>query len=314
VVRTDASTLVVLVGATAAGKTSLALEVAREFSDPLELISLDSRQIYRGLDLGTGKPSLQEREALPHHLVDIIDPAESFDAGRYRRCVEELLPELRRRGVTPIVVGGAGFYLRALQEGFFDLPENPELLARLRREWKEVSGEELRSRLREVDPERAEQLHPNDRYRLERALEIHALSGKSMSELAREFTPRPVLGMNLRVFHLQPARWKLHAKIARRAEQWLRGGWIEETRALLEEGWAEDSPGLSILGYREIVSSLRNPGQSEDLLERILVATRRYARQQEIWFRKLEVELRATPENPALQRQLLQALRESAPS
>lgn len=312
--RAGASSLVVLVGATASGKTRLALELAKEVEAPLELISLDSRQIYRGLDLGTGKPSPQERQALPHHLVDILDPDERFDAGRYRRRVEELLPKLYERGVTPIVVGGAGFYLRALQEGFFDLPEDPERLAKLRREWKSLSGEELRGRLHEVDPERAAQLHPNDRYRLERALEIHALSGKSMSELTRDFRPRPVLGLNLRIFHLQETRWKLHAKIAHRAEQWLHGGWIEETRHLLQAGWKEDSPGLSILGYREIVAFLKNPTQSEQLFERILVATRRYAKQQEIWFRKTEVELRATPENPALKSQLLAALRESAAS
>jgi len=312
--RDSTPSLVVLVGATATGKTRLALEVAREFEAPLELISLDSRQIYRGLDLGTGKPSLEERQELPHHLVDIIDPDERFDAGRYRRRVEELLPGLFARKVTPIVVGGAGFYLRALQEGFFDLPEDPELLAELRREWKQLSGEELSRRLHEVDPERAAQLHPNDRYRLERALEIHALSGKSMSELAREFRPSPVVGLKLRVFHLQETRWKLHAKIASRAEQWLHGGWIEETRELLQKGWGRDSPGLSILGYREIVSFLENPGPSEELFERVLVSTRRYARQQEIWFRKTEVELRATPENPALKSQLLKALRESASS
>jgi tRNA dimethylallyltransferase len=310
----ELSSLVVLVGATATGKTNLALRLAHASGSSLELISLDSRQIYKRLDLGTGKPSPSEREALPHHLVDLIEPDERFDAGRYRRQVEEVLPRLLQREVTPIVVGGAGFYLRALQEGFFTIPENPELLSSLREEWATLSTAEVRRRLFGVDPERAQALHPNDRYRMERALEIHALCGTSMTQLAQDFRPHPVLGLKLRVFHLQQPRWKLHASIARRAEAWLQTGWIEETRALLDEGWKEDGPGLSILGYRDIVSYLKNACAREELLERIVVATRRYARQQEIWFRKLEVEARGTGENPEFERQLLAALREGGSS
>ncbi len=308
-----ASSLVVLVGATGSGKTGLALQLAERFDGALELVSLDSRQIYRGLDLGTGKPTPSERERLPHHLIDLIDPDQRFDAGRYRRAVEELLPRLWDRGVTPIVVGGAGFYLRALEEGFFDLPRNDALLAQLRRQWQRLPKEELRRRLLEVDPQSAERLHPNDRYRMERALEIHALTGRSMSEQARDFTPRPVLDLRLRVFHLQWPRWTLHARIARRAEAWLDGGWIEETRGLLAQGWSPDSPGLRILGYREIVDHLAGRIDRRALEERVVIETRRYARRQETWFRKHPVELRATGEDPALVEQILRALEASRP-
>ncbi len=309
-----ATSLVVLVGATGSGKTALALKAAARFSGRLELVSLDSRQIYRGLDIGTGKPTAEERERLPHHLIDLIDPDESYDAGRYRRAVEELLPRLWQRGVTPIIVGGAGFYLRALQEGFFELPADPEGLEGLRRQWKELDSAELRHRLEEVDPESAARLHPNDRYRMERALEIHALSGRSMSEWSRSFTPRPVLDLELKVFHLQWPRWTLHARIARRAETWLRQGWIEETQRLLDEGWAPDCPGLGILGYREIVAHLSGSLPRRELEERVVVATRRYARRQETWFRKLAVELRATGEDPSFLDSLLRALEAATPS
>jgi tRNA dimethylallyltransferase len=306
--------LVVLVGATATGKTELALSLVDRFEGSLELVSLDSRQIYRELEIGTGKPDARERERLPHHLIDLIDPDETYDAGRYRGAVEELLPRLWERGVTPLLVGGAGFYLRALAQGFFDLPEDPEKLARLREEFRALDLEELRSRLAQVDPASARRLHPNDRYRIERALEIHGLSGRSMSELSAEFTARPVLGLRMEIHHLQQPRWQLHGRIARRARAWLEGGWIEETQALLEAGWAPDSPGLSILGYREIVEHLCEPGSMPRLEERVVFATRQYARQQEIWFRKLEVMLRATRENPQLGDSLLAALERSRPA
>lgn len=306
--------LVVLVGPTASGKTELALSLVDRFEGVLELVSLDSRQIYRRLEVGTGKPDLTEQQRLPHHLIDLIDLDQTYDAGRYRSAVEELLPELWERGVTPLVVGGAGFYLRALAQGFFDLPEDPEALARIRGELAGLELDELRVRLAACDPQSSQRLHPNDRYRIERALEIYALSGRSMSELTAEFRPRPILGLELEIHHLQLPRWQLHGRIARRTKTWLDGDWIDETKSLLAEGWAPDSPGLSILGYREIVEQLRDPGPLARLEERIVFATRQYARQQEIWFRKLSVVLRATRENPQMAAGLLSALERSRPT
>ncbi len=306
--------LVVLVGATASGKTHLALSLVDRFPGELELVSLDSRQIYRELQLGTGKPRPEECARLPHHLIDLIDPDESFDGGRYRRAVELLLPEIWKRGVTPIVVGGAGFYLRALSEGFFDLPEDPERLGAIRSELRDLELEELRARGGQQEHGTAQRLEPNDRYRIGRPVENHAGSGRSMTELSAEFEPEPVLGVELILHHLQLPRWQLHGRIARRARAWLDGPWIEETKALLEAGWAPDSPGLRILGYREIVAHLQESSSRAELEEKVLAATRQYARQQEIWFRKLSVALRATGENPRLGESLVHALERSRPT
>jgi tRNA dimethylallyltransferase len=278
--------LPVLVGPTGSGKTDLALRAAALSSFPVEVIGLDSRQIYRQLEVGTAKPTQEERARLPHHCVDFLDIDESYDAGRYRARVERTLPRLWERGVVPLVVGGAGFYLRALREGFLELPESGTQLAVLRAAMEAESLEALRERLAILDPPSAARIHPNDRYRISRALEIQELSGEPLSQHEKHFEPRAVCGVEFAIVHLSPPRPLLHERIERRAHAWLNGPWQAEVAALLAAGREATAPGLSVLGYPEVLASLRNELDDAQLLERVVIATRRYARQQETWFRK----------------------------
>jgi tRNA dimethylallyltransferase len=300
--------LVTLVGPTGSGKTDLAIRASRRSGRPIEIVALDSRQLYRSLNVGTGKPDSAQRRLVPHHLLDVLELDEAFDAARYRRAVESLLPRVWDRGAVPFFVGGAGFYLRALQEGFYALPHDPLRLAQIRGRLQSLSDDELWSRLSAADARMAELLHPHDRYRVSRALELLELSGHRPSELRQRFEPLPVLGCAFDVVHLSPERPKLHEHIAARTDLWLRGGWYEEVRMLLDRGWDPGCPGLSILGYREIVSVLSGVLDPESARERIVVATRRYARQQETWFRKCAAVVRGRAHEAALEAKLVELL------
>lgn len=303
--------LVVLVGPTASGKTDLAVEAVEEAGVPAEILALDSRQLYRGLDVGTGKPSASQRARVPHHLLDFLDPAETYDAARYRSRAESVVGEVVDRGAVPLFVGGAGFYLRALREGFLDVDADPRRLRELRAEHDSMGEQELHDRLRAVDAETAERLHPNDRYRVGRALEIHRLTGRPLSEHEREFRPSPVLGAAFEVLHLSPDRARLHQRIEARTRRWLGGAWREEVEARLAEGLPPDCPGLRILGYREVVEWIEGRRSAAECEQEIITRTRQYARQQETWFRKEEAVWRGS-EPEAGRRALVEALREAA--
>ncbi len=280
---------VVLVGATAAGKTDLAIEAAKRCSRPVEILGLDSRQLYRGVDVGTGKPDAAQRAAVAHHLLDEIDLQATPDAAWYRRRCAMVTRAVLERGHVPLWVGGSGFYLRALREGFFELKADPLERRRVREEIESLDDESLRARLRAVDPDSAERIHPHDRYRLGRALEIHLLSGRTATELYAAFRPRPLLGARFELVHLRPERRSLHRRIEARTRAWLAGGWVEEIEALLAAGTDPSAPGLQILGYRSLVQALVAGEDPRTRAEEIDVATRRYARQQETWFGKLPV-------------------------
>ncbi len=289
-----AGTCPVIVGPTAVGKTALITQLARTF--PIEIISLDSRQVYRGLRIGTAQPTADELATCPHHLIDFLPPEETYDAARFRADFCRVHQEITARGGRPVVVGGAGLYLTAIREGFFDLGEGGRPLADVRAELDKLGDGEIRRRLQAADQAAWSRIHANDRYRSQRALEICEVAGRPMSDLAAAQKPDPALGLEFAVFVLERPVAELDARIAARTRAMLQGGWLEETRALLEQHDPE-CPGLASIGYREIVAHLRGelaPAQVEEAIVRV---TRQYAKRQRTWFRKVEAQGRGTPES-----------------
>jgi len=299
----------VIVGPTAVGKTALVTALARAF--PVEIISLDSRQVYHGLRIGTAQPTPEELATCPHHLIDFLPPEETYDAARYRRDFCRVHAEITARGGRPVVVGGAGLYLTALREGFFDLGGDGRPLEAVRAELDALDDEEVRRRLHAADPNTWQRIHANDRYRSQRALEICEVAGRPMSELAAGQHPRPALGLSFPVFVLERPVAELDARIAARTRAMLAGGWLEEVRALLDDH-APDCPGLASIGYREIVAHLQGilaPAQVEDSIIRV---TRQYAKRQRTWFRKVEGVGRGRPDDPGLAAAIRRQLSEVA--
>ena len=299
-----AGTCPVIVGPTAVGKTALITKLAREF--PIEIISLDSRQVYRGLRIGTAQPTADELAMCPHHLVDFLPPEETYDAARFRADFCRVHQEITARGGRPVVVGGAGLYLTAIREGFFDLGEGGRPLADVRAELDKLGDGEIRRRLQAADQAAWSRIHANDRYRSQRALEICEVAGRPMSDLAAAQKPDPALGLEFAVFVLERPVAELDTRIAARTRAMLQGGWLEETRALLEQHDPE-CPGLASIGYREIVAHLRGelaPAQVEEAIVRV---TRQYAKRQRTWFRKVEAAGRGSPTDADVLRGLLAA-------
>jgi tRNA dimethylallyltransferase len=276
-------TAAILFGATATCKTALAVQVAAHV--PVEVISADSRQVYRQLDVGTAKPTEEERRAVPHHLVDFLDLECSYTAARFAADTRRLCGEIRARGRVPLIVGGAGFYLKVLREGLFDAPYSDAELQEVRREVLGWTTDAIRKELAVRDPERLAAIHPNDRYRLSRALEICIASGSSVTALT---AARPAPAHSFVEGRIQIARDTLHRRIAIRTEQMLQGGWIEEVRTLLEQGGDPTSPGFESLGYPHVVEHVQGKLDLERCAELVNRDTRRFARHQETWFRKTQ--------------------------
>lgn len=275
--------LVAIVGPTAAGKSSLALGLAQQFSG--EIISADSVQVYRGLDIGTAKPSLADRRIVPHHLIDIINPDQDYSAALFRRQAGELICILHERQKPIFVVGGTGLYLKALTRGLFRGPAaNTGFRARLNREADTKGNPFLHHRLQELDPEAAARIHPQDRMRIVRALEVHSQSQRKISEFQEEhrFQEAPY-----EVFKIGPffEREELYRRIETRTEEMMERGWVEEVKTLLDQGYLPHLKSLQSLGYKHIVSYLSGKISLEEAVRLIKRDTRRYAKRQITWFK-----------------------------
>ena len=282
VTEEEAPECLAILGPTGIGKSGLSLSVAAALDG--EIINADSIQTYRGLEIGTSKPTAKDRKLVPHHLLDFLDPAERFSAGEFALRATSVVADIRQRRRLPLVVGGNGFYLRALFDGLSPIPTVPskvreELEERLLAEGLEALYEELLC----VDAKTAARISPNDRQRILRALEVVAATGRPLSSWQEE--RRRKLEFSVLRIGLTCARDVLYDRLALRARRMLESGWLEEVRGLLEAGIEEDSPAFQAIGYRELAAHLRGDITLDQATSALLQATRRYAKRQLTWFR-----------------------------
>lgn len=277
--------LVAIVGPTASGKTGLALALAERL--PAEIINVDSMQVFRSLDVGSDKPTQAMRARVPFHLVDVVDPGEPMDAATFASRADEAIAGILGRGRVPLAAGGTGLYHRALRQGLVEGPGRDDALREALRKERDAHGvEAMHARLAEVDPATAAKLHPRDWVRIERALEIHTLTGKPLGALHAAHGGRtaPQRYRSVVIGCARP-RAELHARIEQRLGEMWRGGLIEETQALLEAGFTLETLPLKALGYAHAARMLSGELSSEQALELAVRDTRRFARRQLTWFR-----------------------------
>lgn len=273
----------VLLGPTGVGKTGLAVTIAEEVG--AEVISCDSRQVYRFMDIGTAKPTKAEQRRVRHHLIDVADPDEEYNAGRYAREALEVIGRLSKKGMPFLVVAGTGLYLRAVLRGFFDAPGIPnEIKKRIATEAKKLGQKAMHERLKQVDPESGRRIHPNDPQRTMRALEVYEATGKPLSEwwrngraVRKEHEPR-LVGMT------RP-RDVLYDRIDKRVEEMIDQGLVEECHFLLTRGYSPELNSLRTLGYREVFEHLEGKRDLPTTVALIQKNTRNYAKRQMTWFR-----------------------------
>jgi tRNA dimethylallyltransferase len=290
----------VLAGPTASGKTTLIVALARRH--PIEVISLDSRQIHHGLRIGTAQPTPEEQALCRHHLIDFVPPTESYSAARFRQDFIAAYEDIRARGRVPILVGGAGLYLSAVEKGLFEMPGlDPATTAQVREQLAGLPTEDIRAQLQERDPASHARIHPSDRYRSQRALEICLATGRTMTEQmqAHDQQPDPALALTFPLVWVTRDRTELHARIAARTRAMLNAGWMEETAGLLATH-GPHARALRAIGYREIVAHLQGDLGEDELEPRITAATRQYAKRQETWFRPLPKAAEGRPDDPAI--------------
>lgn len=285
-----------LLGPTASGKTAAALELAQSFA--IEIISIDSALVYRGLDIGAAKPSAEERAAVPHHLIDIRDPAQSYSAADFVKDAVPLVHEIRGRGRLPLIVGGTMLYAKALREGLSQLPAaNPELRARLEAEAAQSGWPAMHQRLAALDPATAARLAPADSQRIQRALEVIELTGRPLSE---QQTGAQEAALNLLCLALVPAdRAALHARIEKRFDQMLEAGFLDEVRGLMARGDLHpELPSMRAVGYRQAWEHLARGTRFADFRAAGIAATRQLAKRQLTWLRSMEGVERFDPLEP----------------
>ncbi len=299
------SPLLAIVGPTASGKSALAIWLAERLNG--EIIACDSTQLYRGFDIGTAKPSLEERRGIPHHLLDVLEPHEEATAGGYRERALVVLTKLREKGRLPIFTVGTGLYLRALLEGLAELPlRSEELRDRLRNSAARRSGGHLHRILQHLDPIAAQRISSADQQKLLRAIEVCLLTRKPMTEVFAAGR-KPLVGWRPIKIGLMPERELLYARIHRRTEQMLVLGWLDEVQGLLQRGIAPESKGFDFIGYRQLHAVLRNDMSMDAARAEIQQGTRRYAKRQLTWFRR-EPDVQwfnGFADDPALQEQTL---------
>ena len=271
-----------IVGPTAVGKTEISIALAKKLDG--EIVSADSMQVYRGMDIGTAKPSPEQMAQVPHHLIGILDLQESFSVAEFRKLAEEKIQEIRNRGHVPLITGGTGLYVKALTEGIFEGPSaNWELRKSLRTKEKEFGPGYLYEELRRVDPESAKRIASNDLRRIVRALEVYETTGKTITENQREWeTKRP----GVTIIGIDMERKALNERINTRVDEMFEAGLVKETEGLLGKGIENNRTAMQAIGYKEVIGHLRGEYSLDRAKELLKRDSRRYAKRQLTWFRK----------------------------
>ena len=276
--------VIAVMGPTSVGKTGLVLQLAKDLGG--EIVNADSMQIYRFMDIGTAKPTLEDRAEVVHHLLDIVNPDQDFNANLYSQLARGVIDKLGEERKVAIVVGGTGLYLKALFHGLFPGgSSNQRVRERLRQQGEKDGGVELYERLRQIDPSTAERLHPRDLFRIIRALEVFECTGKPMSMLQMEHGFKERMFFTLKVGLRRP-RSELYAGINRRVEEMMELGFITEVRELLNRGYGPQLKSMQALGYRHMVQHLIEGMKIAEAVRTMKRDTRRYAKRQMTWFRR----------------------------
>jgi len=273
-----------IVGPTGAGKSALAMEVAERLN--CEIVNADSRQFYRGMDLGTAKPSAEDRARVPHHLIDVRQPDEALDVAEFAQLARDAIEGIAARGRNPLVVGGSGLYLRVIRGGIFPgPPASAEIRDRLAKVAAEQGVAHLHQRLRELDLEAANRIGVNDLYRIVRALEVFELTGETISAHQRRHRFADI-GYDTLTVGVEVERPKLYASIDARFDAMVAGGLVAEVRTLIDAGYSPDQPPLSTIGYKQIAAYLRGEIALDDAVAQARQESRRLAKRQLTWFRR----------------------------
>ena len=289
--------VLVICGATASGKTALSLACAKAFNG--EIISADSMLVYKGLDIGTAKPSMEERGGVPHHLIDVVSPMESFSVSDYEAVALPIVERLLSEGKTPIICGGTGFYINSIlyKSQFGNVGANEELRAKYEDLAKEHGNEYVHDILKQKDPESAKKLHPNDLKRVIRALEIFDVTGKAKSEQQDAPMPR----FDFASVSIEYPRDKLYNRINLRVDQMFECGLMEEVQSLLKEGVTEEMQCMQGIGYKEVAEGIRLGWTEEEIKELIKKNTRNYAKRQQTFFKRMQNHTFLTPETATVE-------------
>ncbi len=278
--------IVVITGPTASGKTALGVALCQKLNG--EVVSADSMQIYRRMTIGTAKPAPEEMQGIPHHMIDVAEPEENWSVARYVEAAGACVEDILARGKLPVIVGGTGLYIDSLLSGrtFAGGEVNDALRQELSERYDEIGAKGLLGELRKVDPERAEKLHPGDKKRIVRALEVFILTGKTITEHDRETKAIPPRWEAAKLALDFENRQDLYDRIDRRVDDMFARGLMDEVRALLESGVPDDCTAMQAIGYKEAVAALRGACSEEEARARIQQESRRYAKRQLTWFRR----------------------------
>lgn len=274
--------IIVILGPTASGKSALALALAESIG--AEILSVDSMQVYRGMDIGTAKPTKEEQRRVPHHLIDLVNPNEVFTVARFVEMADQVIAEAKRRAVPLVVTGGTPLYYKALFEGLFD---GPGADAEVRSRLSAVSQDELHARLQQIDPAAAQRIHLNDRKRLVRALEVYELTGRPISSFQTDWEANTVRH-EATWFGLLWEREALNRRINSRVKAMMEAGWLEETHSLVQRFSTLSKTAAEATGYHELIEHVEGRMSLDEAVEQIKIATRQLARRQMKWFKRFK--------------------------